>query len=454
MSTTPTTSTTSATPTTPTTPTTSADADQRVEPAHDGAVADQLRAMLDVVLGTPRPVRVEFWDGSATGPTDGPGTLYVRSPDALRHILWAPGELGLARAFVTGVLDADGDVIELLTALSVRSPREQPIVRSAPAALAAAKRFDVLARPLPPPAIEYQPPRLARAHTKARDAATVGHHYDVSNTFYEMVLGPSMTYSCALFADPDADLATAQAAKHDRVCRKLGLDLARGSRLLDVGCGWGSMAIHAAQQYGAEVLGITISAEQAQLARERVRAAGVADRVEIRLQDYRDLHGETFDVISSIGMSEHVGHERLDTYFSTLRGLLGPQGRLLNHAISSVGGSKLPKRSFVYRYIFPDGELIDVGETLLAMERAGFEIRDVESLREHYATTLRHWVANLEHNWESAVAEVGEQRARAWRLYMAASSVGFTDGGVNIHQVLGVLPDAAGTSGMPVVRPF
>jgi cyclopropane-fatty-acyl-phospholipid synthase len=422
------------------------------EPRADG-VAVGLRDVLDALLGTPVPVRLEFWDGSGVGPVDGPGTLHVRSPEALRRILWAPGELGLARAFVTGDLGAEGDVIELLTAMRHRSPREQPLLRSAPAAMAAARRYGVLGRPLPPPDIEYQPP-VGRAHTKARDAETVGHHYDVSNEFYAMVLGPSMTYSCALFAEPRADLATAQAAKHDRVCRKLGLDLAPGSRLLDVGCGWGSMAIHAAQHHDARVVGITISAEQAALARRRVEAAGVSDRVEIRLQDYRDLRGENFDAISSIGMSEHVGRSRLDTYFTTLRALLRPQGRLLNHAISSVGGSKLPRRSFVYRYVFPDGELIDVGETVLAMERAGFEVRDVESLREHYATTLRHWVANLEQHWDDAVADVGEQRARAWLLYMAASSVGFTDGGINIHQVLGVVPDADGTSGMPTVRPF
>ena len=202
-----------------------------------GDVAADLRDVINALLGTPVPVRLEFWDGSSVGPADGPGTLHVRSPEALRRILWAPGELGLARAFVTGDLDAEGDVIDLLTSISHRSPRDQPLLRNAPAALAAAKRHGVMGRPLPPPDIEYQPP-IGRSHTKSRDAETVGHHYDVSNRFYSMVLGPSMTYSCALFADPDHDLTTAQAAKHDRVCRKLGLDLALGSRLLDVGCGW------------------------------------------------------------------------------------------------------------------------------------------------------------------------------------------------------------------------
>lgn len=212
------------------------------------------------------------------------------------------------------------------------------------------------------------------------------------------------------------------------------------------------MAIHAARHHDASVVGVTISARQAELARRRVEEAGVSDRVDIRLHDYRGLTGETFDAISSIGMSEHVGSGELDTYFRTLRRLLRSTGRLLNHAISSVGGSKLGRRSFMYRYVFPDGELIDVGDTVSAMQQAGFEIRDVESLREHYARTLRQWVANLEQHWDIAVAEAGVERCRAWRLYMSGSAIGFTDGGVNLHQVLGVVPGADGTSGMPVLR--
>ena len=207
------------------------------------------------------------------------------------------------------------------------------------------------------------------------------------------------------------------------------------------------MAIHAALHYDARAVGITISKAQAALARQRVEEAGVADRVEIRLQDYRDLSGERFDAISSVGMSEHVGHDKLDQYFETLRAALVPQGRLLNHAISSVGGSTLGPRSFVGRYVFPDGELIDVGDIVLAMERAGFEVRDVESLREHYARTLRCWVSNLESNWDQAVKLVGEPRAKIWRLYMAGSAVGFEDGGIAIHQVLGVVPTDTGNAG-------
>jgi len=263
-----------------------------------------------------------------------------------------------------------------------------------------------------------------------------------------------MTYSCALFADPAMSLTDAQAAKNDIVCRKLGLYERPGMRLLDVGCGWGSMALHAARQYDARVVGVTISREQFNAATRLVEQAGLADRVEIRLEDYRRLSGEHFDAISSIGMSEHVGQAKIGEYFSTLSSLLSPQGRLLNHAISSVGGSKLGRRTFMYRYVFPDGELLDVGDTVLAMEEAGLEVRDVDSLREHYALTLRAWVANLEAQWDAAVALVGVGRARVWRLYMAASAVGFENGSLAIHQVLGVLPTANGTSGVDLARKF
>jgi cyclopropane-fatty-acyl-phospholipid synthase len=417
-----------------------------------GTVAEQLHDLVAAMVSERPPLRIEFWDGSALGADDGPGTLRVTSPDALRRILWAPGELGVARAFVTGDIEAEGDMVGIVSALSVRTPRDVSVVRVAPSVVAAARRLGAFGPPLPPPPIEARPPGVRR-HTIRRDAEVISHHYDVSNEFYARILGPSMTYSCARFAEPGMDLVAAQASKHDHVCRKLGLDAAPGSRLLDVGCGWGSMAIHAASRYGARVVGITISTEQARLARERVRDAGLEDQVDIRLQDYREIGNETFDAISSIGMSEHVGSTRLDQYFEILHGALRPQGRLLNHAISSVGGSKLPRNSFIYRYVFPDGELIDVADTLRSMEAAGFEIRDVESLREHYATTLRHWVANLEANWDEIVAEAGIERARVWLLYMAASAVGFDDGGNNVHQVLGVVPDAAGRSAMPPTRP-
>jgi len=415
-------------------------------------VAAALAPMVTALLGGDAPVRFRFWDGSALGGDDAVGTIDVHSPDAIRRIVWAPGELGLARAFVAGELSIDGDIFEVLMALRDASPRElrRLDARTVAATVRAAARLGVLGTPIPPPTEESRP--AGRIHSPARDARAISHHYDVGNDFYELVLGPSWTYSCARFVTPATTLEEAQAAKYELICRKLGLDHRPGTRLLDVGCGWGSMAIHAARHHDARVVGVALSHEQVDKATERVRRAGLEDRVEIRYQDYRDLAGEQFDAISSIGMFEHVGSNRTGTYFTTLRGLLAPTGRLLNHAISSAGGSRLGTRTFIGRYVFPDGELIDVGEVVLAMERAGFEVRDVESLREHYARTLRSWVANLEEHWDEAVALVGRARSDIWRLYMAASAVGFEDGGIAVHQVLGVVPASDGTSGMPRTR--
>jgi len=396
------------------------------------------------------PVRFEFWDDTSWGPADGVATIVMHSADALRHMLWAPGELGAGRAFVAGQVDVEGDIFEAIAALRPAGVSLGAGLRVLPRTVAVARRVGALGRPLPPPPEEARP--RGRRHSTARDAQVVGHHYDVGNDFYRLVLGPSMTYSCARFAEPGMTLTDAQESKHDLVCRKLALDERPGLRLLDVGCGWGSLAMHAAREYGARVVGVTISREQLDAGRRRIAAAGLADQVELRLQDYRELAGECFDAISSIGMSEHVGHDKIETYFATLASLLGPRGRVLNHAISSVGGSTIGPRSFIGRYVFPDGELLDVGATVLAMEVAGLEVRDIESLREHYALTLRQWVANLEANWTEAVELVGARRARVWRLYMAASAVGFEDGGLAVHQALGVLPDPAGASGMPATR--
>jgi cyclopropane-fatty-acyl-phospholipid synthase len=321
-------------------------------------------------------------------------------------------------------------------------------------ALNAARRTGAIGLPLAPPAEEARP--RGWRHSLGRDRQAISHHYDVGNEFYDLVLGESMTYSCARFARADMTLVEAQTSKHDLIARKLGLHHRPGQRLLDVGCGWGSMAIHAATHYGAQVTGVTISREQADRARRRVEAAGVADRVEIRLQDYRELAGGDgggrFDAISSIGMFEHVGRARMAEYFSILHSLLVPTGRLMNHAISMVGSEQFSSRTFIGRYVFPDGEVLDVGEVVRAMQQAGLEVRDVESLREHYAETLRHWVRNLESNWDEAVTLVGEARARIWRLYMAGSSIGFEDGGLGLHQVLGVRATESGISAMPRTR--
>ena len=425
---------------------------RRSVPGRVGASVSAAEAMAPVVAGLVGglPLRVEFWDGSGLGPTDGAAVLHVRSGDALRRILWAPGELGVGRAFVAGELDYTGDLFDLIRSLRPAGVRLHDARRSTLAALAGTHRLGLLGRPLPAPVEEARPHR--RQHSKRRDAAAISHHYDVSNEFYQLVLGDSMTYSCARFVDTTTTLTDAQTAKHELICRKLGLHEQPGMRLLDVGCGWGSMAIHAAHHHGTRVVGITISRQQAVEARRRVAEAGLADLVEIRLQDYRDLAGERFDAISSVGMFEHVGKSRTADYFAILRSALVPRGRLLNHAISSVGGSRLGPRSFIYRYVFPDGELIDIGDVALAMQAAGLELRDVESLREHYQRTLQQWVANLEKHWDEAVAMVGEPRARVWLLYMAASAIGFEDGGINIHQTLGVLPDSTGATDMPPTR--
>jgi cyclopropane-fatty-acyl-phospholipid synthase len=420
-----------------------------------GTVAQLLTPLIRALLSDPLPVRFEFWDGSAIGPDDGVGTLYIRTVDAVRRVMWAPGDLGLGRAYVSGEIDLRGDLFAVLRALHRSAgPRRTGIsmntLTTLPAALDAARKLGAIGRPLPNPPEEAKP--VGRRHTPARDAAAISHHYDVSNDFYRLVLGPSMTYSCARFAEEGMDLQSAQEAKHELICRKLGLNERRGARLLDVGCGWGTMAIHAATRFDASVVGITLSREQADLARRRVNDAGVGDRVEIRVQDYRDLVGERFDVISSVGMFEHVGISKMGQYFGTLRSLLSPLGRLLNHAISTPGGTKIGRNTFMGRYVFPDGELLDVGVVVLAMQRAGFEVRDVESLREHYSQTLHAWVANLEQHWDDAVSQVGLARARVWRLYMAASANGFDDGGLGIHQALGIVPDPEGLSGMPRTR--
>jgi cyclopropane-fatty-acyl-phospholipid synthase len=309
---------------------------------------------------------------------------------------------------------------------------------------------------VPPPAPPREEVRRVRGHlhTRRTDRRAISHHYDVGNDFYELVLGPSMVYSCAYWRAPEAEGGTLEEAQRDKlelVCRKLGLQ--PGQRLLDVGCGWGSMAIHAAREHGVSVVGVTLSHEQAAYARKRVADEGLTDRVEIRVQDYRDVADGPYDAISSIGMAEHVGAERYLEYAQDLYALLKPGGRLLNHQIA-----RRPERDesayrvdeFIDAYVFPDGELAPVGTTVTQLERAGFEVRDVESIREHYALTLRRWVANLETHWERAVRLTSPGRARVWRLYMAASALSFEHNRIGVNQVLAVKTPEPGGSGMPL----
>lgn len=427
------------------------------------AMADaalRLRDLVGQLLGVPLPVRIRAWDGSEAGPPDAPA-LVVRNRRAVRRLLFKPGELGLARAWVAGDLDIDGDLYTALDLISglvwqrgedartLFQALRDPEVRSAVRGLLA------LAGPPLPPTPPPEEIRRARGHlhTRRSDKRAISHHYDVGNGFYEIVLGPSMVYSCAYWEapEPGGTLERAQRDKLDLVCRKL--DLRAGQRLLDVGCGWGSMAIHAAREYGVSVVGITLSQEQAAYARKRVADEGLTDRVEIRVQDYRDVSDGPYDAVSSIGMAEHVGAERYLEYAEVLLKLLKPGGRLLNHQIA-----RRPQRDesaydldeFIDAYVFPDGELAPLGTTVTMLERAGFEVRDVESIREHYAHTLRRWVANLEAQWQRAVRLAGPGRARVWRLYMAACALAFERNRIGVNQVLAIRTTESGTSGLPL----
>lgn len=403
--------------------------------------APRLAEALAIVLGTKDiPLRLRAWDGSEAGPADAP-LLVVHSRRALRRILFSPGQLGLSRAYVAGEIEAPGDIFASFGALSSvgkfaeSGPFRRPTLRELGTLAAAAVRLGALGPNPAPPAEEARVARKGRRHSRKRDAAAISHHYDVGNDFYALILGPSLVYSCAVWDSPGTGLDAAQEAKLDLVCRKLALQA--GLRVLDVGCGWGSFAIHAARRYGADVVGVTLSAEQAELARKRVAEAGLTDRIEIRVQDYRDVEDGPFDAISSIGMSEHVGREQIGRYASRLHALLRPGGRLLNHAISwNAGPAASDPDSFIPRYVFPDGEMLSLAEMVGALEGGGFEVLDVEALRPHYALTLRAWVDNLECHWDEAVRASSPGRARVWRLYMAASALGFEAGTTGVNQVL------------------
>ena len=424
------------------------------------------KAVVEALFGpmAMRPLHVRYWDGSLEhGRTDSTFTLRINRRGALRRMLLPPSELSIIESYLSGDMDIEGD-LESATelgdaiALRLRSPRS----------LAGIVRH-LLALPTGEPAPTVQEARaehsvepVGKPHEAERDRAAIRYHYDVGNDFYQLWLDQRMVYSCAYFHRPDYTLDEAQRAKLDLVCRKLRLR--PGERLLDVGCGWGALIMHAVEHYGVTALGITLSDAQATLARERIAAAGLSDRCRVEIRDYRALGDLRFDKISSVGMVEHVGVENLPTYFASLHRALVPGGLLLNHGIVSVDAahprsrwawleSRLWKRNaFIEQYVFPDGKLGPLHAVIAAAEGAGFETRDAESLREHYALTLRAWVDRLVHEKERAVAIAGERIFRTWRLYMTASAHFFSRGSINVVQTLLAKPDERGDAHLPMTR--
>jgi cyclopropane-fatty-acyl-phospholipid synthase len=404
------------------------------------------------------PLRLTAYDGSSAGPSDSAYGLDLLSERGLAYIMTAPGDLGLARAYAAGDLDMvgvhPGDPYPVLQLLLNHTGFRRP----APAELVTIVRslgFGNLKPPPPPP--QEALPRWRRTvqglrHSMKRDAEVIHHHYDVSNTFYEHVLGPSMTYTCAVFPTEDATLEEAQETKYDLIARKL--DLQPGQRLLDLGCGWGGMVRHAAREYGVHTLGVTLSREQAAWAQQRIKEEGLDDLAEVRFMDYRHVEETGFDAISSIGLTEHIGVKNYPAYFGWIRDHLKPQGRLLNHCITRHDNRIRDTGAFIDRYIFPDGELIGSGTIITAAQDAGLEVQHEENFRVHYAKTLAGWCQNLVDNWDVCVEEVGEPTARIWGLYMAGSRLGFERNEIQLHHVLATKTDGNGASGYPLRHTF
>jgi cyclopropane-fatty-acyl-phospholipid synthase len=383
-----------------------------------------------------RPFHLELWDGSALPPTNGGRgpTFRLRSPRVLGHLLRAPGQLGLGRAYVSGEIEVDDmdAVLDLLDGYTVA-----PLDARAKARFAAAAVRAGALRSVPRvPAAELRP--RGRRHSRERDRRAVRHHYDVSNEFFALMLGESMTYSCAIWSRGAETLEDAQRTKLDLVCTKLGLR--NGERVLDVGCGWGSFALHAAGEYGVHITAITLSGPQAALARERASAAGLADRIDVRVADYRDLVGERFDAIASIGMVEHVGSANIETYARQIAAVLEPGGRLLNHGIARLRHGDPEAGPFSERFVFPDAAPLHVSRVLTALEAAGLEMTHVEGFRPDYARTLREWARNLDEHAAPAEELIGPERMRIWRLYLRAARRGFENGFTSIFQIVARRP--------------
>ncbi len=410
--------------------------------------------IFETLLARPAPIRFTAYDGSSYGPEDATVGLHLKNERGLAYLVTAPGDLGMARAYVSDDLDLvgihPGDPYEgmllLLRAMRFRRPAPAQVVN-----LLRSIGLSQMVPPAPPP--QEHLPRWRRLvegfrHSPERDGRVIQHHYDVSNRFYELVLGPSMTYTCALYATGSETLEEAQFAKYDLVARKLALQ--PGQRLLDVGCGWGGMVRHAAREYGVRGIGVTLSREQAEWAQEKNRAEGLDHLVEVRHLDYREVPETGFDAISSIGLTEHIGVDQYPAYFGLLRSKLVPGGRLLNHCITRPDNKSTQTGAFIDRYVFPDGELIGSGKIILEAQDAGLEVHHEENLRMHYALTLGGWCDNLRRNWDECVAEVGEGTARVWGLYMAGSRMGFERNEIQLHQVLCGRTEDDGTSGFPL----
>ena len=422
----------------------------------DTTIADAFSALLSGEL----PFRFSAYDGSTAGPADAEFGLNLLNERGLSYLVTAPGDLGLARAYVMGDLELEGahpgDPYSALMAVKGSSEGLKFKVPSPAEALALLRTVGVSNLKPPPVPTQEHLPRWRRMmegfmHSPERDAEVIHHHYDVSNRFYEMVLGPSMTYTCACFPTEDATLEEAQAHKYDLVCRKLGLQ--PGQRLLDVGCGWGGMVRHAVKNYGVTALGVTLSAEQASWAQQRIKEEGIDDRAEVRFLDYRDVAEGGFDAVSSIGLTEHVGVGNYASYFAFLHSKLKPQGRLLNHCITRPHNKDTRTGAFIDRYVFPDGELTGSGRIITEIQDAGLEVQHEENLRPHYAKTLAGWNKNLVDNWDECVAEVGIGTARVWGLYMAGSRMGFDTNEIQLHQVLATKTED-GLSGYPLRHDF
>ncbi len=425
-------------------------------------------AFLERLLPQPPLFDVRLWDGTVLQGDGKPRfTVVIDSPGAVRRMFRLPIELAIGESFIRGDFDIEGDLFAAFGLMSML-----PVtIRYASDLSALARLYLALPSDAPSNTITRGRARLSGAlHSKERDRAAIQYHYDVGNDFYALWLDQRMNYSCAYFRTGTEDLDAAQEAKLEHICRKLRLK--PGERLLDIGCGWGGLAIYAAQKYGVNALGVTLSHQQHALANERIAAVGLTDRVAVKLLDYRDLSDAQFDKIVSVGMFEHVGRSHLPEYFAHAQRLLKPGGLFLNHGISTAYPQTKQKSSpwtrftevtlviernilgsgqFVWHYIFPDGELEPVSEVNLLAEAAGFEVRDVENLREHYALTLRHWVKRLEMERDQAVRLVGDTVYHTWRLYMAGSAVGFESGGINVNQTLLAKP-AKGAANLPLTR--